>query len=298
MQIIADTKGNCMFYANSYPDMDYVGANSDGHDQYVQIGESYDVFKGCIDLDLVGNEEQQKTHVIDNIPQSFMQAPVGQKLDMLSGEENNTVMLHTKRCGVLNLPTEDTVNIFHDGKKMFHSFGLEPQTGHSINSSCKGRHVYIVSDGIEIAEGDWFYNSISKQIIKATHNSTALPIIYWHKVLASTDKSLGLPDIPKKFLTEYVAGNGGICKMDIDIMPIEDGETEYKLRLTDNNEVVVSHQKGYKYRNGHTFSEYKETLRHVAYAYIDDNYKEDNDSCILRDVFMAGAEWYRNNIDK
>lgn len=225
-------------------------------------------------------------------------------------------MENTKRVVVLNLPTEDKVNIFHDGTRMFNSFGLNPQTGHSINSSCEGRHVYLMSEEDEIKTDDWFIHNYSNPLFKATKvtipdigtkeypfNSLLPKGHNLFKIIASTDKSLGLPDIPTRFLTEYVGGGGGINKIDIDILPLEDGDTEYKLILTDNNEVIVSHQKGYKYANGHTYSEYQERIERVVEAYVYNKFlKESSEDCgeqdRLAEAFKDGAEWYKNNFCK
>lgn len=62
--------------------------------------------------------------------------------------------MNTQTCKVICLPTQDKTNLFKD-KNLFHSIGLEPQTGHSINSSVSGLHLYFLSDD-EIQKGDFF----------------------------------------------------------------------------------------------------------------------------------------------
>ena len=153
-------------------------------------------------------------------------------------------MGNEKVCKVVMLPTEDTVNIFHDGKKMFHSIGLEPQTGHSINSDCNGIHIHLLSEDA-ICEGDWYLQPEGLRRSAAKTGTCAFPPNSL-KIVASTDPSLGLPMIPESFLKEYVDVNGAIIEVWLETYPQDSVsmgtgivETEYKLCLADNNEVVV-----------------------------------------------------------
>lgn len=65
------------------------------------------------------------------------------------------MMLDVKIMGVVMLPTDEETNLFwRPLHGLFHSVGVNPQTGHSINSEVKGQYLYIVSNST-IKKGDW-----------------------------------------------------------------------------------------------------------------------------------------------
>lgn len=70
-------------------------------------------------------------------------------------------------------------------------------------------HLYVISDE-EIKEGDWFYyKHFGEDIIDKTNENTDLvnlnnPDKYFKKIIASTDKSLELPQIPQQFIEQYI----------------------------------------------------------------------------------------------
>lgn len=68
-----------------------------------------------------------------------------------------------------------------------------------------GQHLLILSDE-EIKEGDWVYSNkgtlnIQQVSQKTFHDKRNYG---WKKIIATTDKSLGLPEPPQSFITKYV----------------------------------------------------------------------------------------------
>ncbi len=109
-----------------------------------------------------------------------------------------------------------------------------------IKDCCSPQHLYFTSNE-EIKEGDWCIGEGVALPFKA------IPTIryhQWKKIVASTDPSLGLPSIPESFIQQYVAVNGKInsvmLEMENKANSVDiDFEKIYTLKLTDNNECIV-----------------------------------------------------------
>lgn len=95
--------------------------------------------------------------------------------------------------------------------------------------------MYLVSED-EIKEGEPFYHERCKRVFIATkddiinfnrvwndyhkHGESKLSSPtkpYWKKIVASTDNSLGLQDIPETFIKHYVECNGSIDAVKIEL---------------------------------------------------------------------------------
>lgn len=81
------------------------------------------------------------------------------------------------------------------------------------NKDLTKRHLYITSDE-EIKEGDWFLSMFSNHIlynVKSDNNDDYPNVSGYKKIIATTNKSLGLPEpsigFIKKFIERYNAGN-------------------------------------------------------------------------------------------
>lgn len=96
-------------------------------------------------------------------------------------------------------------------------------------------NLYLVSDR-EIGPYEWFYASDHMSINKNEwKNSKALKqeFPWYHKIEATTDKSLGLPLIPKSFIEEYVQKQGKIDKVYIRL-ECRYGEQQVEIILFDD----------------------------------------------------------------
>jgi len=68
-------------------------------------------------------------------------------------------------------------------------------------------HIHFISDE-EIKVGDIVFNSEYSQYSIETIDDESCPLIGDKKIIASTDKSLGLPLIPDVFINQYINENG------------------------------------------------------------------------------------------
>lgn len=90
----------------------------------------------------------------------------------------------------------------------------KPNTPTSYRKECILHHLYLVSDE-EIKEGDWLLATDTKTIFKASESDIngmilAKSLHLYRTIVATTDKSLGLPLIPQSFIEEYVQKQGKI----------------------------------------------------------------------------------------
>lgn len=110
-----------------------------------------------------------------------------------------------KKCKVVMLPTNDKkapiLSYLND--KSLQYFTNE----YWSNPDLTKRHIYILSDE-EIKVGDWCYSALLS-IFQYLNNSE--PTTNCYKIIATTDKSLGLPEpppgFPSVFVREYNKGN-------------------------------------------------------------------------------------------
>lgn len=127
-----------------------------------------------------------------------------------------------------------------------------------VGSFCKNAHLYFVSDR-EIKEGDWFLSDDRLTIYTPAEYKVQKCIkiqngwIYRHisqpdesynpdwsfKIEITTDSTLGLPLIPQSFVEKYVAKQGGIEYVMINILQSPD-RTEYIIQIRSDNTVICS----------------------------------------------------------
>ena len=65
------------------------------------------------------------------------------------------------------------------------------------------QHLYITSDE-EIKKNDWCYNSKRKSIELGKYMIGTNEFIFCKKIIATTDTSLGLPQLPQQFIEKYI----------------------------------------------------------------------------------------------
>lgn len=107
------------------------------------------------------------------------------------------------------------------------------------------QQLYLVSEE-EIKEGDWIYDIRDKYLGK--HSGNSMHPHYekanYRKVIATTDKSLGLPLIPDSFIKLYVEKNGEIDRVRLKCYQLKPttltmDEIRTGLKLTDQSEVII-----------------------------------------------------------
>lgn len=115
-------------------------------------------------------------------------------------KEVNVVMLPTKGKSKLRLMRG------YDGNALGYDLLMTPaQLHNNKNSTISYFHLFITSDE-EIKEGDWFINEHGQFSICSKHlenwlknNQSSLK-----KIIATTDTSLNLPQIPQQFIEKYI----------------------------------------------------------------------------------------------
>ena len=119
-----------------------------------------------------------------------------------------------KKAKVVMLPTNETKGDF--SKERIYPCLLkyswmfdENETGKLIYSDSNIRtptqlqHLYIISDD-EIKEGDWYYCKRLNKIFQAIKGITYNIEGNEHKIIATTDESLNLPQPSKQFIQKYI----------------------------------------------------------------------------------------------
>ena len=163
-----------------------------------------------------------------------------------------------KQCKVILLPTKNTDTILtlyrNNNELSLNNDRLEYHTN---------QHLYIVSND-EIKIGDWFldmYNLQESGIQKCTANhinSFQRKGISCNKIIATTDKLLLIPTIPKIYLERYIKlYNLGVKESNVSVEYIEEWVTnkkskhyniqdsiqntklKTKLNITKNNEIII-----------------------------------------------------------
>ena len=142
------------------------------------------------------------------------------------------------------------------------------------------QHLYFVSDE-KIKKDDWFYYGRDNIIDKYDGYFPMSPTsTTTFKVIATTDKSLGLPLIPDEFIKDYVKSNGQIKETAINCGKY--GTPKVTLD-TDEDFVIIG-----------------ETLDEAATAwvraYCSLNYAEYNQGVLqmkVKEAFINGANWQK-----
>lgn len=104
------------------------------------------------------------------------------------------------------------------------------------------QQLYLVSDE-EILVGEWAYDAVVRDIFTAPTNIKITPG-HGGKIIATTDKSLGLPLIPESFIKLYVEKNGEIDRVRLKCHQLKPttltmDEIRTGLKLTDQSEVII-----------------------------------------------------------
>lgn len=141
-----------------------------------------------------------------------------------------------KQCNIYLLPINDKSNI-----KLIHTL-LEPVllSGEFrkdwLNDDEKFVNLYITDDS-EIREGDWIiWNSKVVQAINTKYHKTT------KKIIATTDTSLNLSQIPKQFIEYYISEyNAGrkIEKVDVEFEGELYGGVYAIPKISANNEISI-----------------------------------------------------------
>lgn len=113
----------------------------------------------------------------------------------------------------------------------YHDFRLVEIDGkpHYVEQNMVGEEMdfielYVISNDNEIKEGDWMYANSLNKVIQCTDNSMHDRQDLAKKIIATTDKSLGLPEPSQGFIKKFIE-KGGIWKVLV----------EYKESFTNTN---------------------------------------------------------------
>jgi len=117
-----------------------------------------------------------------------------------------------KKCEVIMLPTDKITKVLRNTYITKAHKGVNPLTygtvDNAINRGYEYNHLYVVTDAV-ILVGEYYVNE-SNYIIKAINKGylTDTDLIGKRKIIASTDKGLGLLSIPFNFLESYCDAGG------------------------------------------------------------------------------------------
>lgn len=116
-------------------------------------------------------------------------------------------------------------------------------------SSFKSQHVYLTTDE-EIKEGDWFISNRDIHQYEGDKIPEILKLGY-RKIVATTDTSLNLPQIPQEFLKKYCEADGKIEEVEIEYeeKQVFESAEDYdygfglKIKVDSNNCVIIGKSK-------------------------------------------------------
>ena len=147
-----------------------------------------------------------------------------------------------KKCKIVMLPTEDKTNInLYKGKLNknkigdfdYRTFGTMLLPGPLIEKSTP-QHLYITSDD-EIKEGDCMYDTSENTTYKNIGQGVS-----GYKIIATTDKSLGLPQPSKAFIEKYCKV-GGINEVVVDYVEYSDSQVFHFMPFVNTNNEIIIH---------------------------------------------------------
>jgi hypothetical protein len=148
---------------------------------------------------------------------------------------------------IVILPTDGASNLYIDNSKLKYD---ETAMVDDLNPIAN-QHLYIISDE-EIKEGDWYITSDNMllQFTKETHIH-GNPLNLKGKIIATTDKSLGLPLVDQSLIKAYAEQPFDEVMVEYSDWWDDPDRTDIpvhgqiiKLKLTSNNEVIWSLPKG------------------------------------------------------
>jgi len=237
-------------------------------------------------------------------------------------------MSDNMKCKVLLLPTKDRKAGIYNSIL----FGLIYKEDATDKQDWQPMHLYFVSEE-KIISGDW-YITVQGSVFKSKCG-TAHPVYSDRKIIASTDSSLRLPMISESFARHYVHCSGTITDVELEMVRWVDPECPIaigggmRLKLTDKNEVCIvavresndsqfvedATKKLVLGANGERIVQHLQDKKQALQDRVDNTYLNRiisdaantyvNDvlqdiNCIDRveEAFKAGAEWYKNNIQK
>ena len=132
--------------------------------------------------------------------------------------------MELKKCKVITKNTNKETKLFFDNSKKEYIYSsLAPQTGTSINSCVDGMYIYILSDDT-LSKGDYFIVDPNTQddickindlsMLEMCNKSKEL-VGGYYKIIATSDPSLKLPSVSKKFQEKFCKLGGDILEVNV-----------------------------------------------------------------------------------
>lgn len=210
-----------------------------------------------------------------------------------------------KKCRVVLLSTTQNPTPISIGRTSdhmeYHEFRLFKKEGIYVNHIFK--HLYILSKD-KLKKGDWMMHLGQKTISQYAHGDNEL----WFKIIASTDKSLNLDNIPEWFIKKFVDSYND--KNIIENVSVEFGEwfdkkvgdkivVNKKLFGLSENQLITI--KSFNHRNDINLIEFEEDNEdnmgiHISHTDVSINELPivDDNNCI--NIIIPNETWNRNQV--
>jgi hypothetical protein len=122
------------------------------------------------------------------------------KKKLLTNLQKKQVMKKKENYFVVMLTTNKESDIWESKHGRLHY----QEANFNDPDECKNQHLYIISNE-EIKEGDWCINTNKDTILQINNiTSSTQGLEYWKKIIATTDPSLNLPQLPESFIQAYI----------------------------------------------------------------------------------------------
>lgn len=133
-------------------------------------------------------------------------------------------------------------------------------------------HLYFTSQD-NIQKGEWMHSVTFNSVFKAAYATTSNED--YSKVIASTDRELGIYSIPEYWICKYVAANGKITEVKLEGQK----SAKHKIKLLITNEVCVLDK----------FDVYKTSTQAPEEAYT---WTDEDMIAVIKDAYFKG---FRSN---
>ena len=191
-------------------------------------------------------------------------------------------------------------------------------------------NLYFVDSDAIIRSDDWIFETGDwniKSIVSCIRDYPNIDINDV-KIVASTDKELGLPSIPKEFIDYYIEKDGDVDTIDVELTSEYDCDCELsdvicwccakppnkhelyicnnEIVLGDNGRRIISEMKEksriiQEYTNGKVKQlniPTQEEIENAAEVFVNNYVSNSYNPHDMEESFLSGIKWYKNRVKK